>query len=151
MSRTQIDWSVAPAWASFAAQDADGNLRWHENQPVTTSFWWYSGRGQTETFAQATPEWKNSLTAKPKAGGKDCSNVGGSVNVLAVIDNYIDLDSPPQVATLADARVAVAELLDFVRASSCHCSPSTQLSSGQTLPAIICARCDALARASGAA
>ncbi|MBB3806377.1 hypothetical protein FHR51_002529 [Xanthomonas arboricola] len=52
---------------------------------------------------------------------------------------------------LASTRDAVAELIDFVRATPCHCSASTRLSSGQPLPAIVCPRCDALARAGGAA
>lgn len=38
-------------------------------------------------------------------------------------------------------------LLDFVRASECCCTRATALSTGVTLPAYQCARCDALAQA----
>ncbi|WP_372380266.1 hypothetical protein [Xanthomonas sp. NCPPB 1062] len=88
--------------------------------------------------------------------------MSASVDVLEVLDRatgqarmVAGLAGDPQarklLQDLASIRNAVADLLDFVRASTCHCSASTQLSSGQTLPAIICARCDALSRTGGAA
>jgi hypothetical protein len=37
-------WKMAPAWANWLAQDADGTWWWYENKPVWDEWWMYEGR-----------------------------------------------------------------------------------------------------------
>ncbi|MFN6506318.1 hypothetical protein [Xanthomonas translucens] len=79
-----VDWSAAPDWANYAAQDADGNWRWHEQEPVVSGFWWFSGRGRAENFLPVDPEWQGSLQKRADGTLKDCLQVPAVKDSLTV-------------------------------------------------------------------
>lgn len=61
------NWSVAPEWANFAAQEMSGSYYWHEARPrfqELTGEWVSSGRSQimpkVDTRAQDTLEGRPS-------------------------------------------------------------------------------------------
>ena len=57
------DWSKAPEWANYWAQDADGRCRWHAQKPVQWEQRWDSNM----EFSDITvcPDWMNSFQQRP--------------------------------------------------------------------------------------
>lgn len=63
-----IDWSNAPKWARYAAQDLTGESWWFETKPETSYLfddWRYGGRTKKIT-PKRNPKWKETLQERPK-------------------------------------------------------------------------------------
>lgn len=76
MSQLQIDWSRAPAWAQFAAQDADGGVFWYDKEPFykeASSRWCCSNNGDCSAamigVVRVGPKalWRESLVQRSAA------------------------------------------------------------------------------------
>lgn len=69
--RTGVDWSKAPNWAQYAAQDADGVWYWYERKPGVHpgSFAWHvNGWSSYERCGgEPNPEFKKTLQRRSKA------------------------------------------------------------------------------------
>ena len=68
------DWSKAPSWSKYLAQDKDGQWFWWENEPTTRpsiDFWMpgYDVRGAVGRASSMTDEqyenWKETLEQRP--------------------------------------------------------------------------------------
>ncbi|ABR10562.1 BcepNY3gp27 [Burkholderia phage BcepNY3] len=81
MNQLEIDWSAAPAWASWAAQDADGGVFWFSQEPTlsrVTSRWHCRDDDTTCSAALVgvvrvgpAAKWRESLTRRPPAFDKE--------------------------------------------------------------------------------
>lgn len=67
------DWTKAPDWAKYLAQNIDGIWKWHNKKPVldANDGKWYSTSLESLNYAGYTPpkgeEYKKSVQAKPKS------------------------------------------------------------------------------------
>jgi hypothetical protein len=62
----ELDWSLAPEWAAFAAMDADGEWYWYENAPHADEAEgvWLS-RGRSERMGLVGDTWLDSAEPRP--------------------------------------------------------------------------------------
>lgn len=62
-----INWSKAPEWANWLAQDACGDWFWFENKPELQSEGWDDDKTQKENKHEiaGVSGWKNSLQKRP--------------------------------------------------------------------------------------
>lgn len=64
------DWSKAPKWAKFVAQDSNGTWRWHYHKPKLVDGYWISVLPTTFNHAGfskiSEKSFEKSLQAKPK-------------------------------------------------------------------------------------
>ncbi|MEG1040573.1 MAG: hypothetical protein RSE94_11730 [Pseudomonas sp.] len=67
----QVDWTQAPPWAYYAAQDPNGGWWWFECAPrATPSGWVVSDRNlgtRVERITGAAPDWRKSVSTRPAA------------------------------------------------------------------------------------
>lgn len=69
MSQLDIDWSAAPEWAQWAAQDADGSVWVHSRRPALGTAAWICPPGASAAwYANATiaSYWRDTLTQRPQ-------------------------------------------------------------------------------------
>ncbi|AAN38029.1 gp28 [Burkholderia phage Bcep43] len=78
MSQLDIDWSAAPEWANWAAQDADGTVQVFECRPIayaTREVWRdFTVDGRVERVSSESPTtaiWTATLTRRPPAFDKE--------------------------------------------------------------------------------
>lgn len=61
------DWSYAPEWAQFLAQDLDGVWYWYEDEPIIAypgdAGWSYGGRSRKAGLSSSG--WDQSLERRP--------------------------------------------------------------------------------------
>lgn len=66
-----IDWSKAPDWANWAAQDGDGTITFFTKEPYVPigGDYWIQGERLPFQTLSGTPheDWKNSLMKRPKS------------------------------------------------------------------------------------
>lgn len=65
----QIDWSKAPDWAQFVAQDADGSWHWYQDAPDNAFFGdqWAVDTGRYQRIPRTpSPTWKDTLQRRPE-------------------------------------------------------------------------------------
>jgi len=57
------DWSTAPEWARYLAQDEDGEWCWFQNKPNEGhAAWWFSGG---ECCCASISDWRDTLEERP--------------------------------------------------------------------------------------
>lgn len=61
------DWSKAPEWANWCAQDENGDVWWYQNKPLAGVYVWVHEGDSMETGSFAPPaNWKNAIWQRSK-------------------------------------------------------------------------------------
>ena len=58
-------WDTAPSWANYLAMDEDGEWRWFEYEPYSTTSFWALRKGRSMSASEAI-NWDESLEERPK-------------------------------------------------------------------------------------
>jgi hypothetical protein len=65
--QSPIDWSNAPAWAQYAAQDADGWWYWYEKEPYKDGkAWGYAPATRCTPVIARPTNWAGTLQKRPE-------------------------------------------------------------------------------------
>lgn len=63
---TGPDWSKAPEWANWCAQDENGDVWWYQNNPCAgVCVWVYEGYAMEIDRFAPTADWKNAIWQRP--------------------------------------------------------------------------------------
>jgi hypothetical protein len=64
----KINWSKAPEWANYIAQDYDGSWAWFESRPRPCKMWeyWVETEGRVLAITPENPDWQDTLQERPK-------------------------------------------------------------------------------------
>lgn len=108
MSQLQIDWAIAPAWANWAAQDANGGVFWYANEPFRShvSEHWHCHDGDSACAAalkgvvRVGPKaaWRESLTRRSGAAPQQAVDHGATLR--AQIGHLLEEMTPERLDAL---------------------------------------------------